>query len=73
MSYHGASNGYGKSSSAPPARRSRQVSVSLTGGPRDGDRVLYGQPLPKTLVVSSEIGYVDYYRKPGTTTYEYPL
>ena len=67
MSYH--ENPIGKRATAPIGKRSKQVSVLLKGGPRDGDVVNYGQPLPKTLVLSSDLGYVDYYRKPGTTTY----
>lgn len=51
------------------SQKSRQVSVLLKGGPRDGDAVTYGQPLPKTLVVASDQGYQDYERKPNTTTY----
>lgn len=42
----------------------------LQGGPRNGDRVKYGQPLPKNLVVYSKgAGWQDYYRKPNTSTY----
>lgn len=70
MSYHDGPT-HGKPSSAPPAKRSRQVAVKLTGGPRDGDVVTYGQPLPPNLVVfAKDAGkWVDYYRKPNSTEY----
>lgn len=64
---------HGRPVENPPAKRSKQVSVRLQGGPRDGDLVTYGQPLPKTLVVYSDTeGWTDYHRKPRTTVYEYP-
>lgn len=53
------------------SKRSLQVDVKLEGGPRDGDIVNYGQPLPNTLVIKTERGWVDYYRKPGSSTYTY--
>lgn len=61
----------GKPATAPAQRRSRQCFVELQDGPRDGDHVEYGQPLPETLVVSSRIGWVDYSRKGGTSQYVY--
>lgn len=70
MTYHDTPI-HGKPATAPPAKRSKQVSLTLQGGPRDGDRVTYGQPLPKTLVVSTNNGWQEYYRKPQTTTYIY--
>lgn len=47
----------------------RDIKCHLKGGPRDGDTVSYGQPLPKTLVISSDKGFQDYTRKPGSTTF----
>ena len=69
MSYHEGPT-HGRPSTAESARRSKQVAVHLEGGPRDGDVITYGQPLPKTLVVHSKgAGWNDYQRKPNTTTY----
>lgn len=63
-------NPHGKRSTAQAAKRSRQISVKLQGGPRGGDVINYPEPLPKTLVVHSKTaGWVDYQRKPATTTY----
>jgi len=63
---------HGRPSTSPPAKKSKQLLVTLEGGPRDGDHVHYGQPLPKTIVVHSKnAGWVDYQRKPNSTTYVY--
>lgn len=70
MSYRDVPN-HGRASVMPPGKASKQINIYLQGGPRDGDLLRYGQPLPKVLVVHGETGWKDYFRKPNSTTYIY--
>ena len=68
VSYHDGPH-HGQPIKASPGKRSKQCLLKIEGGPRAGDLVQYGQPLPDRLVLSSSKGWVDYVRKPSTTTY----
>lgn len=62
---------HGRRSTAKPASRSRQIALKIEGGPRHGDIVTYGQPLPKILVLHTGNGWEDHVRKGKTSTYVY--